>query len=171
MVFEKKFNKEKFKAVLHYIINECGCKHNVGRTVVYKLLYFSDFNFFELYEKSLTNETYKKYIRGPVPSHFYESIEELIEEDKVLEEFENFIEGRKKYNYSSLKKPDISLLNDMELAVIDDVIEKLSSMTANQISDYSHGDMPWRATEDSKPIKYSFVFYRDPDYSVRVYDE
>ena len=28
------FNKEKFKEVLHYIINECGTKNNVGKTVL-----------------------------------------------------------------------------------------------------------------------------------------
>lgn len=44
-------------------------------------------------------------------------------------------------------------------------------MNATQISDYSHGDMPWKVTEDYGPIDYAFVFYRDPEYTVRVYDE
>lgn len=44
-------------------------------------------------------------------------------------------------------------------------------MTASQISEYSHGDMPWKATEDGKIIDYGFVFYRDPQYVKRVYDE
>ena len=37
------FNLGKYKAVIHYIISKCGFKDNVGRTVLYKLLYFSDF--------------------------------------------------------------------------------------------------------------------------------
>ena len=41
--------------------------------------------------------------------------------------------------YFSLKKPDISLLADEEISVINDVINKLSNMNANEISDYSHG--------------------------------
>ena len=170
MVVEKEFNKEKFKAVLHYIVNKCGCRDNVGRTVIFKLLYFSDFNFFELYENSLTNEVYTKYPRGPVPYHFHEALNELVNEEKVLEKSVPFL-NYNKYNYSSLKKPDISILTDKELEVIDDVIEKLSSMNATQISDYSHGDMPWKATEDREPINYAFVFYRDPMYSVRNYNE
>ena len=40
------FNKEKFKNVLHYIVYKCGLKNNVGRTVLHKLLYFSDFNYY-----------------------------------------------------------------------------------------------------------------------------
>ena len=54
------FNLEKFKTVVHYLIAKCGLKDNVWRTVLYKLLYFSDFNFYELYEKALTGEKYIK---------------------------------------------------------------------------------------------------------------
>ena len=37
------FNKEMFKQVLLYILAKCGGKPNVGKTVLYKLLYFCDF--------------------------------------------------------------------------------------------------------------------------------
>lgn len=163
------FNKDKFKSVLHYIINKCGCKNNVGRTVIYKLLYFTDFNYFELYEKPLTCETYKKLPRGPAPSHFHESVEELIQESKISETKKPFLDGYK-FDYVSLIEPDYNLTDD-ELNVIDNVISKLGNMNSKEISNYSHGDMPWRATDDYGIIDYGFVFYRDPDYSVRVYNE
>lgn len=98
------FNKEKFKEVLHYIINDCGTKKNVGKTVLYKLLYFSDFNFFELYEKSMTNESYRKLPRGPAPIHFDVAVKELIDEGKINMTTKNISLGRVMYNYSSLKK-------------------------------------------------------------------
>ena len=134
------FNKEKFKEVLHYIINECGTKKNVGKTVLYKLLYFSDFNFFELYEKSMTNESYRKLPRGPAPIHFDVAVKELIDEGKINMTTKNISLGRVVYNYSSLKNPSIKLSED-ELFVINEVINELSYMNANQISEYSHGDM------------------------------
>ncbi|MDD4141558.1 MAG: hypothetical protein PHR20_02025 [Bacteroidales bacterium] len=34
--------------VLLYILERCSGKTNVGKTVLYKLLYFSDFNYYEL---------------------------------------------------------------------------------------------------------------------------
>ncbi|MBC7614613.1 MAG: helix-turn-helix transcriptional regulator, partial [Pedobacter sp.] len=37
----------KFKNVLLYILERCAGKPNVGETVLYKLLYFSDFNYYE----------------------------------------------------------------------------------------------------------------------------
>ena len=47
-----KFDKEKFKCLLSYIINRCENKKNVGKTVICKLLYFSDFNYYEKFETS-----------------------------------------------------------------------------------------------------------------------
>ncbi|MDR1818911.1 MAG: SocA family protein [Methanobrevibacter sp.] len=35
--------------------------------MLYKLLYFSDFDYFELNEKSITNETYEKHPYGQFP--------------------------------------------------------------------------------------------------------
>ena len=153
------FNKDKFKNVLHYIIYKCGLKHNVGKTVLFKLLYFSDFNFFELYEKSLTNESYRKLSRGPAPIHFDLAIDELINENKIEVNIKELSSGKVMYNYSSLKDPLFNLKEE-ELIVIDEVINELSHMNAKQISEYSHGDMPWKATEENQIIDYGFVFYR-----------
>lgn len=114
---------------------------NVGKTVLYKLLYFSDFNFFEFYEKSLTNESYRKLPRGPAPIHFDVAVKELIDEGKINVTTKKIPLERVMYNYSSLKQPSINF-SEEELSVIDDVINDLSYMNANQISEYSHGDMP-----------------------------
>ena len=164
------FNKEKFKNVLHYIINKCGFKRNVGKTVLFKLLYFSDFNFFELYEKSLTNESYRKLPHGPAPVHFDLAISELKSEERINVKTKKVALDRVMYKYISLKEPSSDLSSE-ELSVIDEVIIQLSDMNASQISEYSHGDMPWRATENGKIIDYGFVFYRDPKYVKRVYNE
>jgi len=39
-------NIYKFKEVLLYVLNKIGSKPNVGETVIYKLLYFIDFDFY-----------------------------------------------------------------------------------------------------------------------------
>ena len=40
-----KLHIEKFKNVILYMLERCAGKPNVGETVLYKLLYFSDFNY------------------------------------------------------------------------------------------------------------------------------
>lgn len=162
-------NKKKFKSLLHYIISKCGANPNVGKTVLYKLLYFSDFNYFEIYEKPLTNETYKRLPHGPAPTHFDLAISELEKEGKISVDSILLYADVNQFRYKSLKEPEIDFTKN-ELHVINEVIDKLSKMNATQISEYSHGDMPWRAAEDYEIMKYSFVFYRDPKYRVREYD-
>jgi len=168
-----KVNKEKLKQVIHYIISKCDCKNNVGKTVLCKLLYFSDFDHYEVYEKSITNNTYYRFPQGPYFPMIENLADELIAEGKInVSRKFAFLGGDYPItSYSPLKDPDLSLLNNDELKVIDSVIDKLSLMNANEISEYSHGDKPWRVAKEGEELDYEFVFYRDEKYSVRVYDE
>lgn len=47
-------NVSKLKNVLLYMLERCAGKPNMGESVLNKLLYFCDFNYYELYEKHLT---------------------------------------------------------------------------------------------------------------------
>ena len=62
--------------------------------------------------------------------------------------------------YLPLRRPDLSRLGAAEITVIDRVLDRLSDMTAAQISEYSHHDVPWLSTEDGAVIPYEAVFYR-----------
>ena len=153
------FNKEKFKMVLHYIINKCGFRNTVGRTVLHKLLYFSDFNYYELYEESITNESYKKLERGPVPVHFELAVSELMDENKIRMGKRRLPCGKVMNRYFSLKEPDIDLKEE-ELFVINKVIKDISHMNGKQIGEYSLYDEPVKQTADDDIIDYDLVFSR-----------
>ena len=164
-----KFNKEKFKTLMHYIIYKCGHKENVGKTVLYKLLYFTDFNYYELHETMITGESYIKWTRGPAPRDFEESKNELISEGKIVE-IENTFYNHSQIKYLSLKKPDDNVFNEQELNCINKTIKKLSNKNASEMTAYSHEDMPWMVAEDNEELEPEFVFYRDPEYCVGNYD-
>lgn len=142
----------------------------MGKTVLYKLLYFSDFDYYELYEELLTGESYMKIERGPAPSHFDGIVMELEKEGKIMQKDSVYC-GKHQYKYKSLEKPDLHLLTKKEMAVINNVVDKCSHMTARRISSYSHKDIPYMATEDNEEINYELVFYRDPEFTVRAEDE
>jgi uncharacterized phage-associated protein len=55
--------------------------------------------------------------------------------------------------------------------VLDRVIEQMSDWSAAAISNYSHNDMPWKATKEKEEMSYELAFYRRPPYSVRTYNE
>lgn len=163
-------NLQKFKEVLLYILNKVGAKENIGETVIYKLLYFIDFDFYEKYEEQLVGATYKKNQYGPTPIEFAKIVEQMTthkEIMKVKSEYFNYPQTK----YLPLRKPDLSKLKANEIEVIDDVLNRLSEMNGSQISAYSHSDVPWVTTGDGEVIEYESVFYRTPPYSVRAYAE
>jgi transcriptional regulator with XRE-family HTH domain len=161
-------NMEKFKEILLYILNKVGSKPNVGETVIYKLLYFVDFDFYEKYEEQLIGAAYLKNHYGPTPVEFEKIVEEMAGKDlvRVQSTYFNFPQNK----YLPLRKPDLSKLKANEIETIDNVLNKLSDMNASQISDYSHNDVPWLTTEDEEIIEYESAFYRIAPYSVREYE-
>jgi transcriptional regulator with XRE-family HTH domain len=161
-------NVEKFKEVLLYILNKIGSKPNVGETVIYKLFYFIDFDFYEKYEDQLIGATYIKNRFGPTPIEFQKLVERMIKKEEITKiESEYFQYPQTKY--LPLRKADLSKLKANEIEIIDDVLKKLSDMSATRVSEYSHNDVPWLTTDDGKAIEYESVFYRTPEYSVREY--
>ena len=160
----------KLKNVLLYILERCAGKPNVGETVLYKLLYFSDFNYYELYEEHLTGAKYRKLPYGPVPQKLDTIIGQMIESEQIKRiktEYFDKIQTR----YIPLAKADLTELKASEKEVIDKVIEQLSDWSAAAISNYSHKDMPWLASKEGEEINYELAFYRDAPFSVRNYGD
>lgn len=163
-------NINKFKEILLYVLSKVGAKTNVGETVLYKLLYFIDFNYYEKYEEQLTGATYIKNHHGPTPREFIKIVQDMIEKNELeLVQSKHFQFNQKKY--LPLRDPDLKLFSANEIKLVDDVLHKLANMNAKTISDYSHGDAPWAVTPHGKPIDYETVFYRTPPYSVRDYND
>lgn len=160
----------KFKNVLLYILERCAGKPNVGETVLYKLLYFSDFNYYELYEEHLTGAKYRKLPYGPVPQKLDSIVLQMIDKGQ-LQRVKTEYHGYPQTRYLPLVKADLTELKASEKEVIDRVIEQLSDWSAAAISNYSHKDMPWLASKEGEEINYELAFYRDAPFSVRNYGD
>ena len=164
-------NLQKFKEVLLYVLSKVGGKPNVGEAVVYKLLYFIDFDFYEKFEEQLVGATYIKNHYGPTPVEFKTIVDDMIKHGEVVK-----VEG-KYFNYPQrkylpIREPDLTKLKDArELRHIDEVIARLGDKNATELSEYSHEDTPWLVAKENQPLDYEAVFYRTPKTSVRNYDE
>lgn len=170
-----KLDRDKFKQLFLYILEKCGSKPNVGETVLYKLLYFCDFNFFEIYEKSLTGMKYKKMQYGPIPDQtlFNPIIKEMRESGMVERLSRSYLNDTLQTRYLNFATADLSVFGtDTEkmIKVVDSVIERLSGMSARQIEDHSHHDYPWQAHEYGEEIDYSSAFLRSGEFANRDYD-
>ena len=162
-------NLQKFKEVLLYVLNKIGSKPNIGESVLYKLLYFIDFDFYEKYEEQLIGATYIKNHYGPTPKEFIKIVKKMEGKDliKVKDSYFKYPQTK----YLSKRESDLTRLKAHEIKMIDSVLDRLSDMNAAEISNYSHKDVPWLTTENGEIIDYESVFYRTNPYSMRTYIE
>ena len=160
-------NVRKFKEVLLYVLTRVGGKPNVGETVLYKLLYFIDFDHYEKYEEQLVGATYVKREFGPLPVEFQGIARTMITADE-LQACEADYFGKRQKRYLALREPDLSVLDGREIQTINEVIRRLSDMNAAKITEYSHKDVPWVAADEGDVLDYESVFYRTSEYSARA---
>lgn len=161
-----KFNSEKLKNTILYILEKCGGKPNVGETVLYKLLYFIDFDSFEKYGKSVTGMNYVKLQYGPVPTikEYTPTVSSMVANNEIKIFSQEYF-GRVQKRYVALANHGDNALTALETAVIDLVVSRLSDMSATQIEGYVHEDAPWKLTQDKEVIPYALIFERSAPYA------
>lgn len=161
-------NLEKLREVLLYVLDRVAGKSNVGETVLYKLLYFIDFDFYEKTGKSITGITYVRNHYGPTPK--IKTFNAVINQMKKMQELDvvetpGFNAMQRKY--LPRVAPRLEELNASELDHINEVINRLGDKTATELSAYSHKDTPWIATKHLQAIDYQFAKYRTSETSVK----
>jgi len=167
-ISEPSLQVKKLKNILLYILERCAGKPNVGETILSKLLYFSDFNYYELYEEHLTGARYLKLPYGPVPQKLDVIITQMMDAgqlQRVKTEYHHSPQTR----YLPLQKADLTELKASEKETLDRVIEQMSDWSALAVSNYAHKDVPWLATQEGEEINYELAFYREAPFSVRNY--
>lgn len=164
-------NLAKFKQVVLYVLNEVGEKPNFGETVLHKLLYFIDFDYYEKFEENLMGGTYLKNDYGPTSVELDPLINEMLEQGEIeAVTSRHFYYLQKKY--LARTNPDLDILSEREINHIDEVLARLASKNATELKQHSHEDMPWKSARYHKePLSYESVFYRDERHSVREYDD
>ena len=163
-------NPDKFKQVVLYVLDKVGKKPNVGETVLHKLLYFIDFDYYEKFEESLMGGTYIKNLYGPTSVE----LDPLIKEMREQGEIEVIPSQRFDYRqtkYLARTNPDLDILSEREIDHIDKVLARLSGKSATELKQHSHEDMPWKSAKHKEPLSYERVFYRDERHSVRENDD
>lgn len=162
-------NAEKFKQALLYITQKIGALPNVGQTVLYKILYFCDFDYYEKFEEQLIGARYIKNHFGPTPVEFAAIIKNMVKNHQI-EEIKTKYFDKEQTKYLPVEFPDLTVFSGQELEFIDETIQKHGGKTAKELSAFSHKDVPWISTDEWEEIPYESVFYRTPETSVRNYD-
>lgn len=144
--------KRKFKALVHYVCDQCADPTMLGATKLNKVLWYSDTLAYRLRGKSISGETvYIKRQYGPVPKQILQTLEEL-ERGGALKIRETPYFNKKKREFIALESSDPSVFTDEERDIIDIVISAIcKDHTASSISEMSH-DAIWEAAQLGEEI-------------------
>ena len=168
---DPKVNPVKLQNVLLYILSKVGALPNVGETVLYKLLYFIDFDYYEKTGRSITGLSYIKNHYGPTPVREFSHIIQSMRDSGALEIVETPYFSHTQKKYLPAINANLSSLSADEIKHIDAELERLGSKSASELNELSHKDTPWIATKKNSRINYQFARYRTDVTSVREYDD
>ena len=168
---DPRISPEKLREVLLYVLGKVGAKPNVGETVLYKLLYFIDMDYYEKYGKSITGLTYIHNTYGPSPVGDFKAVVEDMQRHNELDIVETKFFNNTQKKYLPHTTSELKELSAREIKHIDEELIRLGDKTARELSDLSHKDTPWISTPQGKAIDYRDVFYRTSATAVTEPDD
>jgi hypothetical protein len=165
-----------------YISSRLRDKPTYGSTLLGKALCLIDSMSFLEKGKPITDLSYIKQDFGPTPEPAkYLKIREQLLLAGELEKIETDYFGRTQIKYVANREPDINLFEKEELALINDVLDSISDVSATEISDYTHNFISWIFAEPKEQLPfYTFLLsskdpelkdYRWAEKSLKLYNK
>jgi uncharacterized phage-associated protein len=154
-------SEKKLQQVILFFLERINNTH-LGRTKLMKLLYFVDFDHYEVHGRSITGAQYRKFPHGPYPK----DADKLIERMKQAEMVREVKVPRGDFPQHRLitlnAKFDPAVFSGEELQTLERVASRWVDATATQIEAATHNEAPWAATQEGKIIDYEMAEYRQP---------
>ena len=124
----------------------------LGRTKLYKLLYFSDMLHLRATGESITGAEYRKYPYGPVPTEGIGALQDLIRHQWVREEPISLSNDLTLHKLISAQLPNLTLFKESERESMDFVLDHFGGQTATSLSELSHQELAWLMADDGAPL-------------------
>jgi hypothetical protein len=154
------FEPDKFRELVLYIAEKCMEDPTFGAVKLNKILYFADFFAYADWGAPITGATYMKARRGPAPRELLSIRDELKSNGSICIRKVPY-HGYSQERIVPTREANLALFTAKEIALIDDIIQKLWGINAADISDYTHRLAGWRIAEDQDNIPYESVFLSD----------
>lgn len=148
---------DKMRELILYIALRCHTDEHFGKTKLNKLLFFADFQAYDMLGRSITNMEYQALDQGPAPRAMVPLLKQLVEShDLIVQDVPRF-----SYTQSrpiALRSPDLSIFTADEIALVDGIISQYWDFTATQMSDATHELDGWKLADPGETIPFGAVF-------------
>lgn len=156
---EKQYDASKFKELVLYISYKNRDNQRFGSTLLNKMLYYCDFEWFANTGRSITKDVYIRREWGPTPKHLVEVREELELTGELQMKPVQYFSKEQKRPYVN-RQPELIHLNEQEIIFVDRIIERMSTLNATQVSELTHRELSWQLFHDGEEVPYETVFVR-----------
>lgn len=150
---------EKSLQRFHNLILQC-IKHGsdpdgkITKTKLAKLVYLCDFASYYKFLNPISGFEYRKLPQGPVAIEFFDIIDN---NESVC------VEANGKANMISLvEQPDDKVFTKQEQELIKAVCKKWQKAKTQEVVDFTHNQMPWKACKDREIIPYTLINNEEP---------
>lgn len=135
-------NREKFKALVHYVCAKCEDPSRLGATKLNKILWYAETITFLNFGEELTGAKFVKRQFGPAPKAILPILQEL-EDDKALLIKNVSFYGFPKREFISLRSPTLGEpFTSDQIAIVDAIIDAVcDEHTAKSIVNLSHDEI------------------------------
>lgn len=159
--------KKLIAAIGYFAKNTSYC----GKTKLFKLLYFLDFEHYKQTGRSVTGLQYYAWKLGPVPTFLYDELDSPEPDflEKIKLESSGYYRGNNTCDVKSLCEPDMSHFSKREINLIKSLAEEYKNTTATDMVEKTHlENLPWHKVyiEENKPqqlIPYQYAIDTSKD--------
>ncbi len=153
------YNEEKMRQVILYFIHH-GDPETLGKTKLMKLLYYADFDHFELHDEPITGAVYRRLRQGPVATDVFALLGQMAKLGDIDITSIN-TPSYQREKYKALRPFSPALFSDDEMSTLKAVANRWHTVKMTDIVAASHDDPPWNAVGDNEEIPYYLVYYRN----------
>jgi hypothetical protein len=152
------FDRDKFKALLHYFVWSVGVRVGFGAARLYKVLWFSDAHAYARFYEPITGESYVREKYGPFPRHVLPVIQELIDDGTIRCWNDTYFNMPIKY-FRSLRTPAKLSLSPLHKEIVEQWIKNISNeyYTATSMSGETY-DYAWKMADIGEELPYRAIF-------------
>jgi uncharacterized phage-associated protein len=155
-----KDTKRRLGELALYIASKMEGNPTFGATKLNKVLFYCDFLWFKEHGRPITGATYQKLDHGPAPREWLPVLSWLEGEGAAKMEVRSYL-GKSQKRLRPIRRADLQHFDPEEIALVDEVIESLSGVSAAALSEYTHQHLGWKLAEYGETIPYHTVHLSD----------
>src|SRR5262245_56853189 len=124
----------RLRELILHIASRCLDTEYFGAIKLNKVLAFADFTSFARHGKPITGVEYMRQRNGPVPRRMKPIVPQM-EHDRLIAIHNRPLGGYVEHRFIPLRAANLTLFSPRDIAIVDEVIAKMSSATATQVSE------------------------------------